>query len=69
MVLILPCLCKVLTPNIVERAFKTISTKDLTQWIAANASDTLLAKRRKVQSADLFSAIIGNFGEKLREAS
>jgi hypothetical protein len=69
MILILPCLCKVITPELVESAFKAVSTADVTMWIQKNAGDTLLSRRRKVLDTDVLSYMMERLGKKLREVA
>lgn len=47
LILLLPCICNKMTPNLIKECFKKTSTKDVNKWIVDQASDTLLSKRRK----------------------
>jgi hypothetical protein len=69
MILILPCLCREITPQLIESAFKSVSTKDVDQWIAENANETLQSRRRTVLATSVYDKLAEQLGKKLREAA
>jgi hypothetical protein len=69
MILILPCLCRDITPQLIESAFKTVSTKDVDKWIAENANETLQSRRRAVLGTNVYDKLAEELGKKLREVA
>jgi len=46
-VLLLPCMCGELTPNLVAEALTTVRVKDVTTWIAETVGETMQSVRRR----------------------
>jgi hypothetical protein len=47
MILSLPCICRDMSPELVQEAFAHLTNKEVEQWCRQEISETLLSKRRK----------------------
>lgn len=48
LILLLPCICNKIAPEIIKKNFEQVNTNNVNDWIKNHASNTLLSKRRKV---------------------
>jgi len=46
-ILLIPCLCGELTPELVAEALTTVRVQDVTTWVSANVGETMQSKRRR----------------------
>jgi hypothetical protein len=46
-ILLIPCLCGELTPDLVAEALSTVRVQDVTTWVSANVGETMQSKRRR----------------------
>jgi len=46
-ILLIPCLCGELTPDLVAEALTTVRVQDVTTWVSANVGETMQSKRRR----------------------
>lgn len=46
-ILLMPCLCGALTPELVAEARTTVRVQDVTTWVSANVGETRQSKRRR----------------------
>ena len=46
-ILLIPCLCGELTPDLVAEALTTVRVQDVTTWVSENVGETMQSKRRK----------------------
>jgi hypothetical protein len=46
-ILLIPCLCGDLTPDLVAEALTTVRVQDVTTWVSENVGETMQSKRRK----------------------
>jgi len=46
-ILLIPCMCGELTPELVAEALTTVRVQDVTTWVSANVGETMQSKRRR----------------------
>ena len=46
-ILLIPCLCGELTPDLVAEALTTVRVQDVTTWVSENVGETMQSKRRR----------------------
>ena len=46
-ILLIPCLCGELTPDLVAEALSTVRVQDVTTWVSENVGETMQSKRRR----------------------
>jgi len=46
-ILLIPCMCRELTPDLVAEALTTVRVQDVTTWVSENVGDTMQSKRRR----------------------
>ena len=46
-ILLLPCMCGELTPDLVAKALTTVRVQDVTTWVAEEVGETMLSVRRR----------------------
>ena len=46
-ILLIPCMCGALTPDLVAEALTTVRVQDVTTWVSENVGETMQSKRRR----------------------
>jgi hypothetical protein len=46
-ILLIPCMCSALTPDLVAEALTTVRVQDVTTWVSENVGETMQSKRRR----------------------
>jgi hypothetical protein len=46
-ILLIPCMCGELTPDLVAEALSTVRVQDVTTWVSENVGETMQSKRRR----------------------
>ena len=46
-ILLIPCMCGELTPDLVAEALTTVRVQDVTTWVSENVGETMQSKRRR----------------------